>query len=367
MTRVLTDLHHHALAESLLMLFEDRFGWEVFFPAGHEWYDEGIWRFERAYREAHGLQPDAVAVQYLEDTWKPWLGSASILDAPDPRHHWRTRKGITLDAARDLKWDYVLSSLPDNDAGLHALARDTGATFGVQVGNEAQTSRWDLAEFIMSSSALQGLSEPEQWAKPNVWRGTPAVIYHQEFSLDIFRHEWPPANRAEVASWVNCFAEMAEPYELFASLARELRGEFDFKCWGAYGSATEDEWAAGDVSDVRDIGDLMRAARIGYHGKYWSDGYGHVVHNWFAIGRPVVGVPRYYKGKLAGPLWQEGVTSLNVEAHSRHDLIVKLRKLRDDDELHRRMSEAAAARFREVVSFDAEAEAIRLMLETVRP
>jgi len=34
--RVLTDFHHHALAESLLMLFEDRGLGEVSFPVGME-------------------------------------------------------------------------------------------------------------------------------------------------------------------------------------------------------------------------------------------------------------------------------------------------------------------------------------------
>jgi glycosyltransferase involved in cell wall biosynthesis len=42
---VLADRHHADLAESLLKLFEDRFGWEVYFPIGLEWADEGLWDY----------------------------------------------------------------------------------------------------------------------------------------------------------------------------------------------------------------------------------------------------------------------------------------------------------------------------------
>src|SRR6187397_810300 len=108
--RVLTDQHHHALAESLLLLFADRYGWEVWFPTGMEWYEQDYWAFER---EFHG---DAVARQYLEGIWSD-SSRGALRMRPDPRHKGRTQWGVTLDAAKEMKWDIVLSSLPHNDAG----------------------------------------------------------------------------------------------------------------------------------------------------------------------------------------------------------------------------------------------------------
>ena len=75
-----------------------------------------------------------------------------------------------------------------------------------------------------------------------------------------------------------------------------------------------------------------------------------------------MGVPRYYTGKLAGPLFVEGVTSFDVESRSEHEMVTLLRRLRDDDEYHRTICEAAARRFGEVVDFDGEAAAIASML-----
>jgi len=356
MTRVLTDLHHHALAESELMLFEDRFGWFTYFPAGMEWFDEDIWQFEKAW---HG---DKVARQYLEGWWDDAELKNGIYIRKDPRHPWRTQHGVTLAAAREMDWDYVISSLPHNDVGLHGFAKEHGAKFGVQVGNNLQDSDWTRAEFILSSSTLPGLGL-EAAGKVSTYRGIPTVVYHQEFSLDTFRFEYPPANRREIASWVNCFGE-GPSYPDFLKFARQYADEFDFKVYGALGSAKADEFtdAGADVSFVPDVADLMRAARVGWHSKHWSDGFGHTIHNWFAIGRPVVGYARYYADKLAGPLWVEGETSFDIEGLSEADLAALLRRLCEDDEYHERICTASAARFREIVDFDGEAEAIRMML-----
>jgi hypothetical protein len=59
------------------------------------------------------------------------------------------------------------------------------------------------------------------------------------------------------------------------------------------------------------------------------------------------------------------VTSYNVEGRTPAEIAALLRELRDDEDKHLRMCEAAAARFREVVNFDAEADQIRRLLEGV--
>ena len=357
--KILVDRHHHALLEAYHQTLEDRFGWEIYSPYGMEWFDQEYWNFER---KVHG---DAVAKQYLAGIWddsrvvEPW----GIL-VKDTRHPDRWLRGVNLESAKQMDWDLVISSLPHNDEGYHRLATETGAVFGVQVGNDVQQSRWDLAKFILASSTLPGYG-PAWIGKRFHYKGVPAVMYHQEFDADtVFYPNWEPARKSkEVASWVNCFAE-TNPYAQFARLARSYPDEFDWKCYGAYGSADVDELSAGDFSYVGVIAEKMREARVGWHAKSWSDGFGHVIHNWFAIGRPVVGWQRYYADKIAAPLWMEGFTSFDMEK-GEAEVIATLRKLRDDDDYHRRISENAAARFREIVDFGEEASVIRALLEDV--
>ena len=79
--------------------------------------------------------------------------------------------------------------------------------------------------------------------------------------------------------------------------------------------------------------------------------------------RPVLGFEWYYRTQLAGPLWQEGITSFDLTDKSPDDVVRLIHWL--DDERIERMSAAAAARFREVVSFDEEERTIRAMFETI--
>ena len=135
--------------------------------------------------------------------------------------------------------------------------------------------------------------------------------------------------------------------------------------FGAYGSKPEDLWAAGNLSPCSAVGDAMRASDIAWHTKQWSDGFGHVIHDWFSVGRPVIGHEWYYRSQLAGPLWQEGVTSFDITDKSVDEVAGIIDRLANDPDLRLRMGENAAKRFREVVDFDEEEQAIRRMFEAV--
>jgi glycosyltransferase involved in cell wall biosynthesis len=352
MTTMLADYHHHDLWESLELMCA-RLGWTLLRPIGMEWFDEGYWNFERQW---HG---DAVAKQYLT----PWgddrpTADHGVMERYDQSHH-RWQRLLTLEAARDLKPDVVLASVAHNHEGLARFAREVGAKFGIHLGNvrfspiDMQEDRWDLADFGIVTSLL-----PSPVDKPH-------VVVHQEFSLDDFRHEPPPAGGVfTVSSFVNCFPENRQAYAGFKSVA-ELRPEYDWKVYGAYGGVPEDEYAAGNLQPCSAVGDAMRASDVAWHTKQWSDGFGHVIHNWFAVGRPVVGHEWYYRTQLAGPLWQEGVTSFDITDKTPSQVAAVIDRLYHDSDLRLRMGENAAKRFREVVDFDAEEQAIRRMFESV--
>jgi hypothetical protein len=354
--RLLADYHHHDLWESLELLCE-RLGWDLYRPIGMEWFDEGYWNFERAW---HG---DAVAKQYLTE----WGSDKAVNDQPwairyDPSHD-RWQKLLRLDEARIVKPDIVMASVAHNHEGLHRFAREVGAKFGLHLGNvrfspiDMAEDRWDLADFGIVTSIL-----PAPVDKPH-------VVVHQEFSLEDFRHEPPDPLSVKftpmrVSSFVNCFPENVNAYAGWKSVAG-IRPQYDWRVYGAYGSVPEDEYACGNIDKCSAVGDAMRASDIAWHTKQWSDGFGHVIHDWFAVGRPVVGHEWYYKNQLAGPLWQEGVTSFDLTDKSPDEVAGIIDRLYNDPDLRLRMGENAAARFREVVDFDEEEQAIRRMFEAV--
>jgi hypothetical protein len=348
--KVLADYHHHDLWESMELLAA-RLGWELYRPIGMEWFEQGYWNHERKW---HG---DAVARQYLQ----PWH-SDDLLHPEYWRRldtsHGRQLKMLTLDQARHADLDLVISTLAHNHEGMHRFATEVGATFGLQIGNvrfspiDMQEDRWDLAAFGLVSGRM-----PVEPPKPH-------VVYRQEFALRPYtappRHERPV-----VASFVQCYPE-SPTYVALTSMAPTMP-EFDWRVYGAYGAAPLDEYAAGNIGVCSQVADAMADSDIAWHAKAWSDGYGHVIHNWFAIGRPVFGIESYYRDQIAGDLWIDGVTSIDIERRSADEVRAELRRLRDDPDHHLRMCEAAAARFREVVDFDAEADNIRAMLAQVLP
>ena len=340
--KILADYHHHDLWESLELL-ATRLGWELYRPIGMDWFTEGYWNHERKW---HG---DAIARQYLQ----PWGSDTSVrLD----KSHGRLHKLVTLEQARDMRPDIVISTLAHNHEGFARLAGEVGATFGLQIGNvrfsaaDMAEDRWDLAAFGLVSG-LMPVTPPK-----------PHVVYHQEFRG--FDPAPPPRLGLRIASFVQCYPETAWAYDYWTKTAAGAP-EHDWKVYGSYGTAPVDAYAAGNVDVCADVAKAMQASDVAWHLKRWSDGYGHVYHNWFSVGRPLIGWRSYYADQLGGALWQEGVTAWDIENKSVEDVIALLRRFRDDEDFHLRACEASAARFREIVDFDAEAESIRAMFAQV--
>jgi hypothetical protein len=345
--RVLTEFAHEDLYESMAILFEDRFGWELYRPIGMEWYERHIWNFER---ERLG---DQVARQFLAE-WDTDVQHSSGSVRWSTQHPRRSYTMLTYQQALDLKPDIVIATIAANELGLASFAGDIGAHYGIQVGNQGAPNVWSIAEFGLLSVTTPGFTP---------WK--PHVTYHQEFSLDTYHPGFP--SRDEVATRVQCFTETAE-YARFRRVA-ELVPEVRFRHYGHCGA--HDEYYGGDAPTVAQIADEMRAAKVGWHDKRWSDGYGHVVHAWFATGRPVIGSASYYSGayddvpKLAEPLFVEGVTSFDIDKRSDAELASLVRRLVTDEDYWMEISVNAFQRFGQVVDFDSEAQEIRTMLDNV--
>ncbi len=342
--RILSDYHHHALWESLRMLFEDRFGWELYRMTGMEYWDQGMWAWEK-----HMPHGEPVAHQYL-DPYTTDRDCGDHWERDDEAYPGRVHKMLTVEQARSMDIDIVLATLTENEPGTAAFARDIGAKFGIQVGNQGTLNRYDLIDFALFSTSREA------------WPWVPYVVYRQEFSLTDFRFEYPSTDPTFCGTWVQALNADDNEFHRFLALAEALP-DLKFRYHGHVGPV-DDHWG-GNVVTTREVAEQMRSARVGLHFKRWSDGYGHVIHNLFAVGKPVVATASYYEDKLAGPLFVEGVTSFDVQQHSFDETVAFIRRLTVDDELHERMSRASAARFAEVVNFDAEAEQIRKMLDGV--
>lgn len=258
---------------------------------------------------------------------------------------------LTWDQAHDLKPDVVISTLVENDLGWAQFAKDVGATFGVQVGNQGADVHWLAARFAMLSSTTPGFTP---------WM--PHVYYHQEFSLSDFAPD-PDGARVipgTVRSFVQCMLSAGRGYDRFQALAQ---APWDVKYHG-HCEPFDDLWA-GNCHTTRAVAERMAEAQVAWHFKEWSDGYGHVIHNWAAIGRPMLVSADYYRDKLAGPLLHEGVTSWDIRRRTDGEIADLVNRLMTDRDFWLKHAHAMAERFEDVVDFDSEADAIRRMIEGV--
>ena len=321
------DRHQADLFYSLQLLFEDRMGGEVYTPVGHEWWDEGYWRFGQVYGD------DRLARQYLAtDPWTPGP-IRGVWTAYDSHHPERPMRGIERAAVEPGGWDYVVATVQENQQGFARLARELGAKYVCQVGNTRQEVDWSLDPLALVSSEV-----------PIQGRG---LRYHQEFDADTTFRYRPPTDNLVVRSFMNCFPSVP-CYALFEE-ARRLAPDWT---WAVHGIDGE------NITTAREIGDLMAASGFGWHDKPQGDGFGHIIHQWAAVGRPLVGHRYHYEGLMAEPFWEDGVTAILLDTRPLPDALRMMRDISQDPARHEEMCRTIRERFEALVDFDAEAERI---------
>ena len=318
--RALLDFHHSDLLESLHLLLEDRLGIECYIPVGLDWWIEEVWNFGRwTWGDAR------LAHQFLT--------RANV--EVESGHPERKHRCLTLPEARDMTWDYVVASVPDNYEGYHRFAEQHGAKFVIQVGNTNQPIAWNLDPLVLNSSEM-----------PLNGRG---VMYRQEFDTKVFRYA-PPTSRS-IASFVNCMDSM--PCWWLLEDARLRLQDREFRVYGIDGEH-------GNLKPTSAVAEAMRLAGWGWHDKVTGDGFGHVIHGWASVGRPLIGHASHYAGKLAEPFWQDGVTAIDLDKHLIEEAVEVIRST--SKKRHREMCEAMRDTFKATVDFAADAERVRALL-----
>jgi hypothetical protein len=320
--RVLIDVHHSDLMESLHRLFADRLGFEVIVPFGLGWRDAGYWNFGHGYPDG-GL---GVARQFL------------LMPEYDDLQPQRSRRMTTLDEAREMDFDLVVASVPDNYPGYARFAAEKGARFAIQVGNVNQYVDHSLSPLILDATGQYPGGVP----------------FTPEFDIEgAFRFR-PPFGEVDryyfVASFVNLFPGLpCHPLylETMASLSERWEGHVH----GHNGPE-------GFMKPTEKIGGEMYFRDFGWHDKVTGDGFGYVIHYWASVGRPLIGHASHYRNQVAADLWEDGVTAIDLDQHSPADAARLMEEIVADPDRHAEMCFTIAQRVRERIDFEADAERV---------
>lgn len=234
-----------------------------------------------------------------------------------------------------MKFDLIVASHPLHDCWEGLLQYQPQAKLIAQIGNFGQTT--EIKNVL--SSAKDYIPKKDQ----NV------IYYHQEFDLNEYKYV-PPKNHKKVSSFVVLFPDR-ETFLIYKNALPEL----EFK---AYGPGAID----GIIPDGEGISTEMRDSAFGWHIKPGGDGFGHVLHKFFACGRPVIIRGDFYRGQTAEDLLIDGETCIDLDKHSFEENI-QLIKAWSNPEKHKEICEVVYKRFEEVCNFDAEAQKIKEWLD----
>ncbi len=337
--RILTDLHHGGLFHSLILLLERRLGHTVLRQIGMDWFTEGIWLIGNPYAE-----PRITADQYLGLDHKVWTAFQSlnadyrledgIYNVYDPTHDMH-HKAITLEQFKEMDIDIILSTYGPHDVTFAKLVEDFKPTAKhvAQLGNIGQTTR---VKNVMCSNGIPRIE------------GTNWIDYHQEFDLNTF-YPVQPQYHNRITSFV-IGIPLPNVYEHY----RDAMPDYEFK---AYGGEAPD----GNITFMTDIASIMRDSSFGWHVKPRGDGFGHVLHSWYACGRPVITFFHDYAPYSGYKLLEDGVTAIDLDNKKPEQVIEEIRHF-SEPERHKQMCDNAYGRFKEVVDFQRDSVNVQSFL-----
>jgi hypothetical protein len=320
---VLCDRHHAGLFHSLQLL-GDRLGWTVYTPIGRLWWDAEYWNFGRQH-----WGDDRLAQQFLNPN-QP---------AADPEFPDRPILTVTLPQAMEMTWDLVIATVEDNQLGFYRFAKERGAKYAVHVGNTNQLIHWNLEPLVLNASEVPG-----------------GVHIGEEFDSDgMFGFSEPfVLDRAFVSSFVNCFTSM-QTYPLF----EEAKRRDDWHTYNVFGI----DGPQGVVKPIGKLAEMMRASGWAWHDKEHGDGFGHVLHYWAAVGRPLIGHGSHYAGKNGSVFWIDGETCIDLDKHSIPEAVEIIRTI--TPERHVEMCRAIRRVFDETTDWAEDARKVAELLDMV--
>ena len=336
---IFADYHHGDLYYSLYLLFEKRLGHKLFRPIGMDWFRGGYWKIGDPYHD-----PSYIAMQYLSTVGYKgeFPANADYYVEDDVYYAYQLvqnfyHKAVTFETFKKMNFDIIISSIPAHDDAYANLLKkyQPQAKHISQMGN-----MWTQTNVQNVMLSVPAETSPEQ----NV------VHYNQEFDLSVFKYTDPIVKDKIIAAFIHSLPLK----DLFINFKHALP-QFDFK---EYGIGNKD----GFLPLITDIANTMCKSTFGWMVKP-NDGYGHILHNWLACGRPVITNINDYSHHRN--ILIPGETCIDI-GNMKFDDVTKTIREYSNFETHLAMCRKTIEVFRREVNFGKDAEKIQAFLEVLK-
>lgn len=344
---ILLDLHHDELHESLLKLFCDRFGFNVYTPIGEDWYSEGYWGISNI--------PEVVS-QYLninKDDTDIWKEKQSGIYSRNKYSRYRESYDyITLDAAKEIDINIIIASHPNQFSYYKKFSDDYNkkSKLIMQLGNMTPYIPDECKNILNSTLSDKYLNVNNKHI----------VNYNQEFDIKNLKDFSIPKNIENINTFL-LYNSYHNPL-LFNLLIKELSWE-SFE----YGMGNKD----GHITDYDEMVTKIKNTGFIWHYKKSGDGYGHTLYKSFFAGKPVILNMRMFQFHrlFHNNFFEDGVTIINCnDGFADADISVntlknKVLKYADNYQTN---SKIIFERIRNEVDFDKEFIKIKKFIENLK-
>lgn len=334
--KILSDFHHQSLYKSLQLLLEKRLGHTLYRPIGMDWYHKGYW----------DIYPSIdTAKQFLELGYIPKDGTnplnVGIMDSDGD-----IQNTITLDEFKSMEFDILIASIPQHIEPFRNLIKNyqPNAKLIVQMGNNWPLGGYNIDNLLASTS----IKTPDSMN---------AVQYHQEFDTEkYFYYDDSVVSHESIVSFLNVI-HLTNDWPLFQELTKELP-EYTFKAFGG-------QCPDGSLVGHKALADEMRKAKFIWQVKHTGDGYGHILFNSAAVGRPCIVKKSYYSGMLGEKLLIDDKTCINIDGLSTAQIVDKIKYFSDPDR-YKEMCKNVYDNFNACVNFKEDAEKVNKFLQNLK-
>lgn len=310
-----------------------------------DWHTEGFWAvydhpatalqfltLDQGYRPIDGTPP----LNLIQEVAGAQFPQSEVYYCRDIDSG-QLNKAITLEAFKQMDIDIVIASIPAHVERFKRLIATykPNAKLIFQIGN-AWTVEAAQAPNIMASAVIRDVPPDVNF-----------IEYHQEFDLKKFypQPKTPDPEIRKIYSFVNVFEHFPD-WPLFTEL--EMRAPANWE-WRSFGGQCRD----GAIGPAAVLADKMREADFIFHVKAGGDGYGHVLHNAAAVGRPLIVKRSYYHNTLGERLLIPNETCIDIDGMSHHEILAAI-EYWSQSANYAAMHENIMRNFRKNVDFDTE-------------
>jgi hypothetical protein len=349
---ILCDFHHSDLWWSHHLIFEKALGHKLFRPRGMEWFSSGYYQ-QKSKEVAKQFLVDSMftVAQVAQHREYPVGKLAGIhrnvrasMDTVVGSDAYPLMQTLSLEEFGSIQIDVIMATTSDMQEPWVKLKKDRKPKARL-VREEGNIIGWATLHPEYKNILTSDLPSYLNADAPN------KLLYHQKFDVDgLFRHREP-----KVFNRITCFMPGFRVCPELVKLAeRNTPDGMEFRDYGHHSKL-------GFISTKEKFVGAMAETSFVWHVKPGGDGFGHVLHNSIAMGRPVITRIEDYNRTQALPLLLDRKTCILLGG----DVTENKRKIVECSSPERllEMSRSAASRFRSVVDYEWEASEIGRFLD----